>query len=264
MTTAIRILIASIIITPAFTVAGGARAQAPNQQFLPPAMGAGNGARPVILVFSKTAGFRHDSIPDGIAAIQRLGEENGFDVDATEDASVFTDETLSRYQAVVFLLTTGTILNDDQKAAFERYIEAGNGYVGVHSASDTEYDWAWYGQLLGAYFSSHPDIQTAEVDVVDHDHLSTWFLPDVWQRRDEWYNFRTNPRDNGVTVLATLDETTYMGGQMGDDHPIMWYHEFDGGRSWYTAMGHTRESYTEPLFVECLLGGILYAIGEAP
>lgn len=226
--------------------------------------GAGDGFRPAVLVFSKTTGFRHDSIPDGIAAVQQLGADNGFDVDATEDSTLFTDDNLSRYQAVVFLLTTGTVLNEDQKAAFERFIEAGNGYVGVHSASDTEYDWAWYGQLLGAYFSDHPAIQSAEVDVEDHGHLSTWFLPDVWRRTDEWYNFRTNPRDAGVTVLATLDETTYTGGGMGDDHPIMWYQEFDGGRSWYTAMGHTRESYAEPLFRQCLLGGILYAIGDGP
>ena len=219
---------------------------------------------PAILLFSKTTGYRHDSIPDAIAVITQLGADNGFQVDATEDGNAFTDDNLSQYQAVVFLLTSGTVLDDDQKAAFERFIQAGNGYVGVHSASDTEYDWAWYGQLLGAYFSSHPDIQSAEIDVQDFDHPSTYFLPDVWVRTDEWYNFQTNPRDNGVNVLATLEESTYSGGQMGDDHPIMWYHEFDGGRSWYTAMGHTSESYAEPLFQQCLLGGILYAMGQAP
>jgi type 1 glutamine amidotransferase len=218
---------------------------------------------PAILLFSKTTGYRHDSIPDAIAVITQLGADNGFQVDATEDGNAFTDDNLSQYQAVVFLMTTGNVLDDDQKAAFERFIQAGNGYVGVHSASDTEYDWVWYGQLLGAYFSSHPDIQQAEIDVQDFNHPSTWFLPAVWVRTDEWYNFRTNPRDNGVDVLATLDESTYHGGQMGEDHPIMWYHEFDGGRSWYTAMGHTSESYYEPLFQECLLGGILYAMGQA-
>lgn len=265
MKTTTQHLVAEILtVLAVLTTEAAAQAQLPAQQWQATALGATGGSQPAILVFSKTTGFRHDSIPDGIAAIQRLGQENGFTVDATEDSSIFTDDNLSNYQAVVFLLTTGTILNQDQKDAFERFIEAGNGFVGVHSASDTEYDWAWYGQLLGAYFSSHPDIQTAEVDVEDHDHLSTWFLPDVWQRTDEWYNFRTNPRDSGVIVLATLDETTYQGGQMGADHPIMWYQEFDGGRSWYTAMGHTRESYSEPLFVQCLLGGILYAIGEGP
>jgi type 1 glutamine amidotransferase len=217
-----------------------------------------------VLVFSRTEGFRHDSIPDGIAAIQRLGADNGFGVDATEDPGAFTDANLGNYQAVVFLLTTGTVLQPDQKEAFQRFIEAGNGYVGVHSAADTEYDWAWYGQLMGAYFQDHPAIQPAEVDVPDHSHPSTAALPDVWPRTDEWYNFRTNPRDNGVTVLATLDESTYSGGTMGADHPIMWYHDFDGGRAWYTGMGHTRESYSEPLFVQSLLGAIQYATGESP
>jgi type 1 glutamine amidotransferase len=214
-----------------------------------------------VLVFSKTAGFRHDSIPDGVAAIRQMGQENGFQVDTTEDSGAFTDDNLSQYQAVVFLLTTGTVLDENQKAAFERFIEAGNGYVGVHSAADTEYDWAWYGQLMGAYFSNHPNIQPAEVDVEDHDHPSTQGLPDVWPRTDEWYNYRINPRGN-VNVLATLDESTYSGGQMGSDHPIMWYHNFDGGRAWYTGMGHTSESYSEPLFLQSLLGGIEYAMGS--
>ncbi len=253
--------IAAVVLTSAGQVAF-AQEPAPVSEAVRPVMG--GGTLPAILVFSKTTGFRHDSIPDAIAAVRQLGDDYGFLVDGTEGGGAFTDENLSQYQAVVFLLTTGTVLDEDQKAAFERYIEAGNGYVGVHSASDTEYNWVWYGQLLGAYFSSHPNIQSADVDVVDHCHPSTWFLPDVWQRTDEWYNFQTNPRDNEVTVLATLDESTYSGGTMGADHPIMWYHEFDGGRSWYTAMGHTSESYYEPLFLECLLGGILYAMGEAP
>jgi type 1 glutamine amidotransferase len=214
-----------------------------------------------VLLFSKTTGFRHDSIPAAIAAIQQLGADNGFHVDATEDSTLFTDDNLSQYQAVVFLLTTGTVLEPDQKDAFQRYIEAGNGYVGVHSASDTEYSWPWYGQLLGTWFNDHPQIQQAEVDVVDHNHPSTANLPDVWIRSDEWYNFQFNPRDNGVNVLATVNESTYSGGMMGDDHPIMWYHDFDGGRSWYTAMGHESEYYSEPLFLQSLLGGIQYAAG---
>jgi type 1 glutamine amidotransferase len=215
-----------------------------------------------VLVFTKTAGFHHDSIPEAIAAVQQLGEQNGFTVDQTDDAGAFTDANLSQYQAVVFLLTTGDVLDADQQAAFERFIEAGNGYVGVHSAADTGYDWPWYGQLMGAYFQSHPDIQPATIDVAGHDHPSTLTLPDEWQRTDEWYNFQTNPRDNGVTVLATLDESTYSGGTMGDDHPIMWYHDFDGGRAWYTGGGHTSESYAEPLFLQSLLGGIEYAVGN--
>jgi cytochrome c len=215
-----------------------------------------------VLLFSKTAGFRHDAIPDAIAAIASLGAQHGFAVDATEDASVFDDTTLSQYRAVVFLMTTGDVLDSGQQAAFERYIQAGNGFVGIHSASDTEYNWPWYGRLVGAYFSDHPAIQTATIHVEDHSHPSTAALPETWVRTDEWYNFRSNPRAE-VNVLGRLDEATYVGGAMGDDHPIAWYHPYDGGRAWYTAGGHTRESYAESLFVEHLLGGIQFAAGVA-
>lgn len=213
-----------------------------------------------VMVFSKTAGFRHASIPDGIAAIQSQGAENDFEVDATEDAAAFADANLAQYQAVVFLSTTGDILDGDQQAAFERYIQAGGGFVGIHSAADTEYDWSWYGELIGAYFKSHPQIQTATVKVADRIHPSTAMLPKSWVRTDEWYNFRANPRGK-VHVLATLDESTYSGGANAPDHPIAWCHEYDGGRAWYTAGGHTNESYSEPLFLAHLLGGIEFAAG---
>lgn len=213
-----------------------------------------------ILVFTKTAGYRHASIPNGTATLQALGAENNFAVDATEDAGVFSDEGLAPYQAVVFLSTSDDVLNEVQQAAFERYIRAGGGFAGIHAASDTEYDWPWYGGLVGAYFDNHPEIQTATITVVDQTHPSTVPLPMRWERTDEWYNFRTNPRGE-VQVLATLDETTYAGGTMGDDHPIAWYHTYDGGRAWYTALGHTAESYADSLFQAHLLGGIAYAAG---
>jgi type 1 glutamine amidotransferase len=216
-----------------------------------------------LLVFSKTGGFRHASINDGKIALQRLAAEHNYAVDFTEDASVFTDANLARYTAVVFLLTTGTILDDNQKAAFERYIRAGGGYVGVHSASDTEYGWSWYGGLVGAYFDrihGHSKVTQATIHVADRTHPSTMMLPTVWIRTDEWYNFSSNPRGK-VNVLMTIDERTYKGGTMGADHPIAWYHEYDGGRAWYTALGHTSESYYEPLFLDHLWGGILYASG---
>ncbi|MFF8347912.1 ThuA domain-containing protein [Cellulosimicrobium funkei] len=218
-----------------------------------------------VLVFSKTAGFRHGSIPAGIAAIQQLGAENDFDVTTTEDAGAFTDENLAQYDAVVWLSTTGDVLNDDQQAAFERYIQNGGGYAGIHAASDTEYDWPWYGELVGAYFSSHPQNQDATVKVQDHAHESTAHLPSRWDRYDEWYNYRTNPRDT-VHVLASLDETSYTAGSgaMGADHPIAWCQAYDGGRSWYTGGGHTNESYAEPEFLQHLLGGIQTAAGVVP
>jgi type 1 glutamine amidotransferase len=212
-----------------------------------------------VLVFSKTAGFRHSSISNGIVAIRRLGTNNNFEVAATENAADFTDANLARFAAVIFLSTTGDVLDATQQSAFERYIRAGGGYVGVHAASDTEYAWPWYGGLVGAWFSSHPAIQKALVLVEDFADPSTRFLPEAWTRTDEWYNFRTNPRSS-VHVLARLDETTYTGGTMGADHPIAWRHEYDGGRAWYTAGGHTAESFSEPLFLTHLLGGIRYAV----
>jgi cytochrome c len=219
---------------------------------------------PTILVFSKTAGFRHDSIPAGIAAITELGAQNDIVVEATEDAAAFTDANLDRFSAVIWLSTTGDVLNEEQQAAFERYINHGGGYAGVHSAADTEYDWPWYGGLVGAYFQNHPQIQPATVRVPNHDHPSTVGIPDVWQRTDEWYNYRTNPRAQ-VKVLATLDESTYSpgNGAMGD-HPIAWCHTQSEGRSWYTGLGHTIESYAEANFRTHLLGGIKYAAGVLP
>jgi type 1 glutamine amidotransferase len=213
-----------------------------------------------ILVFTKTADFRHASIPVAIQAVQALGAQNGFGVDQTEDAGAFTDANLAGYRAVMFLLTTGDVLNDAQQAAFQRYIEAGGGFVGVHSAADTEHDWPWYGGLVGTYFVSHPAIQQAQIDVADPRDPSTAGLPSVWTRTDEWYNFASNPRPS-VHVLMTLDERTYDPGDgaMGADHPISWQHAYDGGRAWYTGLGHTDGTYSEPLFLSLLLGGIRYA-----
>jgi type 1 glutamine amidotransferase len=213
-----------------------------------------------VLVFHKTAGFQHGSIPEGIAAIQALGAANDFTVTATNNANQITAANLADYEVVVFLNTTGDILNATQQTAFENYVQAGGGWVGVHAAADTEYDWAWYGGLLGAYFQSHPAIQQATIDVEDGEHPSTAHLPAEWVRTDEWYNFRTNPRAQ-VNVLLTLDESTYNGGADGPDHPIAWYHHYDGGRAWYTGLGHTDASYAEPLFLQHLLGGIQYAAG---
>jgi type 1 glutamine amidotransferase len=208
-----------------------------------------------VLVFSRTAAYRHAAIPAAVTAIELLGAEHGYLVDATEDAGAFTDANLVRYRAVVFLLTTGDVLDGSQQAAFERYIKAGGGFAGVHSASDTEYGWSWYGQLVGAYFQRHPAVQPAVVRIEDPGHTSAASLPASWKRTDEWYDFRTNPR-GAVHVLATVDESTYSGGGMGRDHPISWCHAFDGGQSWYTAMGHASESYSDPSFLSHLDGGI--------
>ncbi|GAA1197217.1 ThuA domain-containing protein [Streptomyces hebeiensis] len=214
-----------------------------------------------VLVFSKTAGFRHDSISAGVAALKELGKTTGITVDATETAAQFTTNNLARYDAVVFLSTTGDVLDAEQQKAFENYVATGGGYMGVHAAADTEYDWAFYGGLVGAYFDSHPAIQQATVRVEDKDHPSTAHLDDEWQRTDEWYNYRTNPREQ-ARVLATLDETTYQGGTMKGDHPIAWCQTYGGGRSFYTGGGHTKESYEDEAFRRHLLGGLRYAAGQ--
>ncbi|MGR6918538.1 ThuA domain-containing protein [[Actinomadura] parvosata] len=210
-----------------------------------------------VLVFSKTAGFRHDSIPAGTQAIRDLGATGDFTVDATEDGAAFTAANLAQYRAVVFLSTTGDVLNDTQQAAFQAYVDGGGGYVGVHAAADTEYNWPYYGQLMGAWFNNHPAIQQATVRTEDRAHAATAHLGATWSRTDEWYNYRTNPRPN-VRVLQSLDEGSYSGGGMGD-HPITWCHPQSSGRSFYTGLGHTQESYADPSFRALLLGGIRYA-----
>src|SRR2546423_6836018 len=218
--------------------------------------------QPRVLVFSKTAGFRHSSIPNGKAAILKLGQENGFAVDTTEDAAAFTSKNLARYAAVVFLNTTGDVLDDAQQDDFERYIQAGGGYVGIHSATDTEYDWPWYGRLAGAWFNGHPgnpNVRKGTYRVLDKTHPSTQGLPDRWDREDEFYNFKSI--DPTIHVLVDIDEKSYEGGTNGDHHPMSWYHDFDGGRAWYTNMGHTEATFSEPLFLRHLLGGLRYAMG---
>ncbi|MBQ1020905.1 ThuA domain-containing protein [Micromonospora sp. D93] len=215
-----------------------------------------------VLVFSKTAGFRHDAIPVGIQTIRDLGAANNFTVTATEDAAAFTTSNLNQYEAVVFLNTTGDVLNASQQTAFESYIGSGRGYVGVHAAADTEYDWPFYGNLVGAWFSSHPAIQQANMKVEDRGHAATGHLPQTWTRTDEWYNYRTNPRST-AHVLATLDESSYSGGGMGADHPLSWCKSYSGGRSFYTGAGHTQASYAESGFRNHLLGGIRYASGRS-
>ncbi|MCA6074832.1 ThuA domain-containing protein [Fulvivirga sedimenti] len=215
-----------------------------------------------VLVFSKTAGFRHESIAAGIKAIEKLSKQYNFVMDTTESSDAFNEENLQNYKAVIFLNTTGDVLNKQQQNDFERFIQAGGGFVGVHAAADTEYDWPWYGRLVGGYFNGHPNgpnVRTASFDIVDNTHISTDSLPARYERTDEFYNYRNIQED--LNVLITIDESTYEGGTNGDFHPMVWYHDFDGGRAFYTAMGHTDESYSEPYFLYNLAGGIQYALG---
>ncbi len=213
-----------------------------------------------LLIFSKTAGFRHKSIAAGQVALAKLAKEKGFLIDTTENSETFTETNLKQYKAIVFLNTTGDILNDAQQADFERYIQAGGGFVGVHAATDTEHKWPWYNKLVGGYFASHPNnpnVQKGTMYVLDKNHPSTKDLPDQFDRTDEFYDFSSYQKDL-VKPLIRVDEKSYHGGKMGDFHPLVWYHEFDGGKVFYTNFGHTDESYTEEIVLKSLWGGIQY------
>lgn len=215
-----------------------------------------------VLVFSRTLGFRHESIAQGIAAIRSLGAAHGFGVDATEDPLAFTPATLSRYRAVVFLSPSGNVLTGGQREALRGFIEGGGGFVGVHNASaNVMEDWAWYGKLVGARAVSEIPTQRMTLTIADRAHLSTRDLPDPWTLVSEAYNYDVNPQENAARVLITLDETTVTGGSMGKDHPYSWYRAYDGGRMWYTVGGANAEDYANPLFLKHLLGGIRYAGG---
>lgn len=196
-----------------------------------------------VLVFSRTTGFRHESIPAGVQAMRELHPDTA----ATEDPAALED--LAGTDAVVFLNTNGDVLTDAGRAALEAHVRGGGGFLGVHSAAATEYDWPFYGDLVGAWFDRHPAVQAATITVSDPDHPATAHLPRSWARVDEWYDFRSRP---DARVLLRVDESTYEGGGMGGDHPIAWCHERLGGRALYTGLGHTIESYAEPAFREHL------------
>ncbi|MFD2587892.1 ThuA domain-containing protein [Croceitalea marina] len=215
----------------------------------------------LVLVFTKTKGYRHESISTGVKALREMGRKNNFIVLRTESSEDFNPENLANYQLVVFLSTTMDVLDETEQTAFENYIKAGGSFLGIHAATDTEYDWPWYGKLVGGYFSGHPNnpnVREAKIDVLTKAHSSTAHLDDAIKRTDEWYNFKNlNPN---VTVVMNLDETSYEGGTNGENHPIAWYHEFDGGRAYYTGGGHTNESYAEPDFRQHLLGAISWCL----
>ena len=221
-------------------------------------------ATKAVLVFSKTLGYRHDSISNGIAAIRELGKAHGFEVAATEDSEKITTANLGRFQAVVFLSVTGDVLNAEQERALREYVEGGGGFAAIHGSVfgplACEDQWRWYGDLFCCAFSTHSAVVPALVHIEDPSHPANAGLPARWERSDEWYNFTGTPRGKAL-VLATVDEATYNGGKMGADHPITWCRKVGKGRMWYTAMGHTPESFAEPLFRRQILNGIQLAAG---
>jgi type 1 glutamine amidotransferase len=212
-----------------------------------------------VLVFSRTTGYRHTSIEAATREIGTLGREFGFAVEHTEDQNQFTDANLKRFAEVVFLSNTQKVLDSAGRAAFQRFVRGGGGFVAIHSSSNAELDWPWFGDLLGARFNGHPKVQAATVLMEDSTHLSTKCLPAKWIRPDEWYNFKSRPVAD-ARVLLTVDEKSYEGGLMGEKHPIAWYHEFEGSRSWYTSLGHFDEHYTDPVFRSHIVGGMLWAM----
>lgn len=252
----LKIVISTLLICISFT--GSSQPQMPEENIV-----VLNDKIAQILVFTKTMGYRHKSIEKGVETLKNLGKENNFSVTQTEDSLQFNEANLKKYDLVLFLSTTMDVLGTDQEQAFKNYINSGGNYMGIHAASDTEYGWPWYGKLVGAYFTSHPNdpnVREAKMNVVNREHLSTAHLNDIWVRNDEWYNYKNINPD--MEVLIYLDETSYEGGTNGDNHPIAWYQEFDGGRVFYTGGGHTEESYDEPDFQKHLVGGINYCLGR--
>jgi len=216
-----------------------------------------------ILVFSHTAEYRHQHIPTAKGVLQSLGAELAIEVDTTENPLDFNDENLAQYDAVVFLSTTGDVLPYDQQVAFQRFIQRGGGYLGIHAASDTEYNWPWYGQLVGGYFTDHPAPQDATLNVLQPDHPVVSHLPARWTRFDEWYNIRFVNSD--ITPLIEIDETTYDPGNDisdGDSHPLVWYHHFDGGRSLYIQPGHVMDAWSEPAYLQMVQAGMAWVVSD--
>ncbi|MEU6881454.1 ThuA domain-containing protein [Streptomyces sp. NPDC046712] len=217
-----------------------------------------------VLIYTRTAGYRHASIPSGAEALAELAASAGLTAGTTEDPEAFTPETLERCAAVVFLSTTGTVLTPSGRAAFEAYVRGGGGFLAIHAAANAEPDWPFYGELLGTRFDGHPEIQPGVVCVDAHDHPGTAPLPARWEWTDEWYNFTSNPRGTGVRVLARADESTYRGGTLGADHPLVWCRETGRGRVFFTALGHAEEAYRDETFRGHLAGALRWVSGGGP
>jgi type 1 glutamine amidotransferase len=219
--------------------------------------GTANAIVPNVLIFTKTRAFRHECIEPGVKAMQVYFSNHGITSVHSEDSLMFSPEKLKSFDAVMFFQTTGNVLDSTEQDAFKQYVRSGKGFVGIHAAADTEYDWPWFGELLGARFANHPDIQAGALVRIDSAKIATAHLPARWTRTDEWYNFKQPPTN--VHVELMVDEATYSGGTMGANHPMAWYHNFEGGRAYYTALGHTVESYQDTLFLEHLMKAVKWA-----
>ncbi len=219
------------------------------------------------LLVTTTRGWHHESLHSGVLAIQELGRKNFFDVVLFEDPNGFTDKYLEQFQVVIFLNTTGDIFDSAQQKVMERFIQSGKGFVGIHSATDTEYDWDWYTKLVGRMFHIHPAVQTARVNIIDTSFpgLQGFTGNKLWT--DEWYEFGPE-KISGLNYILAVDESTYnpnvqwgdkKGEGMGKLHPVAWYHNYDGGRAFYTALGHIPVIFSDPIFLNHLYAGIFWA-----
>lgn len=220
-----------------------------------------------ILLFTKTVGWHHKSINAGVTAFEKMALNHHFSLDWQEDANLINDENLARFDVVVFLQTTGDVLNDTQQKALEKFIKSGKGFVGIHSAADTEYDWPWYGEMIGHRFVIHPVIQTAKLSVINRQFPGLEYFPDQLLWTEEWYEYGPALSDN-LTYIMSVDESTYdpkadwgrvKGQGMGKFHPIAWFQEFDGGRAFYTGLGHMPATYENKNFIEHIFGGLYWA-----
>jgi type 1 glutamine amidotransferase len=212
-----------------------------------------------LLIFTKTTGYRHPSIPEGVAALRELAQRDGMQAEVDDTAECFTRTSLARFGAVIWLSTSGTVLDASQRAAFQSFVAGGGHYVGIHAASAAEGDWPWYTELVGAKFVGHPELQSARLIVEDGQHPATAHLNGEWYRQDEWYEFDRNPRSR-ARVLISVDESSYRGGGMGD-HPLVWCQELGSARSFYTALGHSADDFRDAAFLQHLAGGIRWAVG---
>ena len=215
-----------------------------------------------ILIFSKNAAwaYRHASIEYADKKLKEYCEQKGIKADISEDAALFNDKDLNKYSALVFLSANQDIFDADQEAALQRYIRSGGGFVGIHSSSGVERNWKWFNQMLGATFKYHPPQQNGTIKVIDKKHPSTKGLPTEWKRWDEWYYF--GQMTNKLNVLMVLDSTTFKSNSHTQNYPNAWYHDFEGGRSFFTAGGHNEKDFDDPLFMQHIFGGITYAIGK--
>jgi type 1 glutamine amidotransferase len=220
-----------------------------------------------VALFTKTAGWHHESILEGVTAVRELGKLHDFTVFWSEDPKrIFNDNELKKYKAVIFLSTTGDALNDEQQAAFERYIKAGGGFVGIHAAADTEYDWAWYTKMVGHMFHIHPAVQSASMKVENANFPGMDRFPKRFLATEEWYEY--DAARSKLNYLLSVDEKTYKpyakwgpkeGKGMGNFHPIAWYQEYDGGRAFYTGLGHLPATFSDAAFRHHIYGGIYWA-----